>query len=181
MRAYLVVLALLATPLVTAVSQLPGNSSCDNGKGDEMRSDSGTAHAHQGLCAPQPPPPPPPPPPPTCGQVPPATGTAAISGQVFTNVAPTFTPLAGWCVDLTGTDLAGNPITGSILTDGSGNYVFANLPAGTYTVCEEVQAGWHQTSPPSGPVCPDGSFGFGPFAVSDLGGATNLDFGNVTP
>src|SRR5947207_15718885 len=64
MRACIVLFALLATPLVVGVSQippeLPGNSACDNGQGDENRSDSGTVHAHQGLCVPQMPPPPPP-------------------------------------------------------------------------------------------------------------------------
>src|SRR5437899_12974809 len=63
MRACIVLFALLATPLVVGVSQippeLPGNSACDNGQGDENRSDSGTVHAHQGLCVPQMPPPPP--------------------------------------------------------------------------------------------------------------------------
>ena len=79
MRAYVVVLALLATPLALGVSQtgsdLPGNSSCENGSGNENRSDSGTANAHQGLCVPQPPPPPP-----TCSQTPAPGGTAAIVG-----------------------------------------------------------------------------------------------------
>src|SRR4029077_3724937 len=75
MRAYIVLLALLATPLAIGVSQLPGKSSCSNGQGSSNRSAQGTANAHQGLCAvqdpppplpppPQPPPPPPPPPPP---------------------------------------------------------------------------------------------------------------------
>ena len=101
MRACIVLFALLATPLVAGVSQippdLPGNSACDNGQGDENRSDSGTVHAHQGLCVPQTPPPPP-----TCGQAPAGGGTATITGQVFQDVAPDFPGLENWCVDLTG-------------------------------------------------------------------------------
>src|SRR5947207_6227668 len=79
MRACIVLFALLATPLVVGVSQippeLPGNSACDNGQGDENRSDSGTVHAHQGLCVPQMPPPPPPP-----GQPPPGAGPPPAHG-----------------------------------------------------------------------------------------------------
>src|SRR5438552_17988588 len=56
MRAYIVLLALLATPLAMGVSQLPGKSSCTNGQGSVNRSAQGTAHAHKGLCVPQDPP-----------------------------------------------------------------------------------------------------------------------------
>src|SRR5438034_8150968 len=55
MRALIVVLALVATPFLVAVSQSPKAPNCDNGLGDEHRSDSGQVHAHKGLCAPQPP------------------------------------------------------------------------------------------------------------------------------
>src|SRR5437660_83759 len=55
MRALIVVLALVATPFLAAVSQSPKAPNCDNGLGDEHRSDSGQVHAHKGLCAPQPP------------------------------------------------------------------------------------------------------------------------------
>jgi hypothetical protein len=174
MRAYIVVLALLATPLAIGVSQtpdLPGNSSCDNGNGTATRSDSGTANAHQGLCVPQPPPPPPPP---TCGQTPAATGTASIQGQVFQDVSPDFPPLPGWCVDLSG------PVSGSAVSDVGGFYSFTGLPAGVYTICEEVQPGWHETFP-SNPVaaCPSG-LGYS-FFVGDGAVAQMNDFGNVTP
>src|SRR2546422_7979727 len=55
MRALIVVLALVAAPFLAAVSQTPKDPNCDNGLGDEHRSDSGQVHAHKGLCAPQPP------------------------------------------------------------------------------------------------------------------------------
>jgi len=35
------------------------------------------------------------------------------------------------------------------MTDGNGDYVFANLPPGTYTVAEELLSGWEQTFPGS--------------------------------
>src|SRR5207247_10229333 len=57
MRALIVVLALVATPFLAAVSQTPEHPNCDNGLGDEHRSDSGQVHAHKGLCATEPPPP----------------------------------------------------------------------------------------------------------------------------
>lgn len=61
MRALMVLLALVATPLAMGVSQaLPGKSSCANGQGTALRSAQGTANAHKGLCVPQDPPPPPP-------------------------------------------------------------------------------------------------------------------------
>ena len=172
MRACIVLFALLATPLVVGVSQippeLPGNSSCDNGQGDETRSDSGTMHAHQGLCVPQSPPPPP-----TCGQAPAGGGTATITGQVFQDVAPDFPGLENWCVDLTG------PVSGSMVTDPSGNYSFSRLPAGTYLVCLEVQTGWHETRPSNGASCP-GGLGYS-FSLADGDMAGMNDFGVVTP
>ncbi len=172
MRACIVLFALLATPLVAGVSQippeLPGNSSCDNGQGDETRSDSGTMHAHQGLCVPQTPPPPP-----TCGQAPAGGGTATITGQVFQDVAPDFPGLENWCVDLTG------PVSGSMVTDPSGNYSFSRLPAGTYLVCLEVQTGWHETRPSNGASCP-GGLGYS-FSLADGDMAGMNDFGVVTP
>src|SRR3989442_6818436 len=127
MRALIVVLALVATPFLAAVSQSPQGSNCDNGLGDEHRSDSGQVHAHRGLCAPQPPLPdadqdgvpdnldqcPDTPPgttvdasgcpvtPPTGCVNSPGTGDAAVAGQVFVDdPAQNFPYLAGWCVEV---------------------------------------------------------------------------------
>ncbi len=79
-----------------------------------------------------------------------------VSGKVFNdnNLTPngayddgTDTPIAGVSIELrSGADCSGalvsvagvsNPAT----TDGLGNYLFAKLPAGTYSVCQPVQPG----------------------------------------
>ncbi len=216
MRAFIVVLALVATPFLAGVSQSPQGLKCDNGKGDEHRSAQGTAHAHKGVCKPTDPPvpapvldadqdgvpdsldscpntalgtavdasgcplpstPPPPLPPPTtsgggCANSGPAGGTASIDGQVFVDASP-WPGLQGWCVTASG------PVTATAVTDASGNYLFPGLPAGTYTVCETVQAGWHQTFPTSGPACATG-LGW-TITVMDGGGASFIWFGNLTP
>src|SRR2546421_11112150 len=91
MRAFIVVLALVATPFLAGVAQSPNGSDCDNGQGDEHRSDSGRVHAHQGLCALQPPP--------SCGNSDLVTGIATIRGQLFIDQSP-FALLGGWGVVL---------------------------------------------------------------------------------
>ena len=166
MRALIVVLAVVATPFLAGMSQSVQGSNCDNGWGDEHRSESGQIHAHRGLCATQPPPPDadqdgvpddldqcpdtplgttvdlsgcPVAPPPGCVNSG-ATGTARILGQVFVDdPAQGFPYLAGWCVELrdgSGTVIA-TAVTGGVALDIEGNnYAFAGVPAGTYTVCE---------------------------------------------
>ena len=109
----------------------------------------------------------------TCVSSPSGTGTASIDGQVFLDAAPSWPGLAGWCVGLSG------PVSATAVTDASGNYLFSGLPAGTYTVCETVQSGWHQTFPTSGPPCATG-FGW-TITVMDGGGASVIWFGNLTP
>ena len=42
-------------------------------------------------------------------------------------------------VRLTGTDLAGNPITREVTTQPDGTYAFTELPPGTYTITEPEQ------------------------------------------
>ena len=161
MRALPVLLALVACPFLAGMSQLPGRSICDNGLGDEHRSAPGQLHAHQGLCVLQDPPAPPPPPP---------AGTAAISGTVFDFGVLGYPGLANWVVELTGT------VTATTTTDASGTYVFTGLPAGTYTVCEQVQSGWRQTWPPSGTPCPTG-VGY-TFGLANGEGGLAVGFGN---
>jgi hypothetical protein len=102
----------------------------------------------------------------------PAGGTASIDGQVFVDASP-WPGLAGWCVEVNG------PVSATAVTDASGNYLFPGLPAGTYTVCEVLQAGWHQTFPTSGPSCASGP-GW-TISVMDGGGASFIWFGNLNP
>jgi len=202
MRALTVLLALVATPLLAGVAQRSQAFKCDN----QHRSAQGSANAYKGACKPQDPPSPPPVldadqdgvpdsldscpgtalgtavdasgcalPSTTgggCVNSGSAGGTASIDGQVYVDASPSYPGLAGWCVQVTG------PVTATAVTDSYGNYWFPGLPAGTYTVCETVQAGWHETFPTSGPTCPTG-FGW-TFTVMDGGGASFVWFGNLT-
>lgn len=178
MRAFMVLLAFVATPLAVGVSQkpttLPGKSSCLNGRSAAYRSAQGLKNAHLGLCAPTDPPPPPPtqPPPPssTCAvSAPSPTGTAAIQGAVFLDADP-WPGLSGWCVQLTGS------VTATTLTDASGTYWFTGLPTGTYTVCEVVPSGWQETFPTAGGSCPTGGY---TFSIADGNTAFWNNFGDV--
>jgi hypothetical protein len=166
MRALIVALALVATPFLAGVSQSQNGMNCDNGQGDEHRSDSGQVHAHKGLCAPQPPlldadhdgvpdsldqcpntplgttvdasgcPVQPPPGCVNSG----GTGTGTVQGQVFVDdPAQNFPYLAGWCVELrdgSGAVIATAVTSGVALDLEGNNYVFTGVPAGSYTVCE---------------------------------------------
>ncbi len=152
---------LATAPFFVGVSQSPQGLNCDNGQGDEHRSDSGEVHAHQGTCLVQPPPPPP-----GCVNSGPGTGTASITGQVFVD-DQTQSLLAGWCVELRDAR-EGN------------NYIFTGVLAGTYTVCEELPANttWHETFPPNGADCGGGLFGY-IFPLADGNGADFISFGNL--
>jgi len=194
MRGALVLLALVAAPMLTAAAQGPDKSSEPSQPGlvenseqcataDANRSPqswtrngqrSGQARGqeqngdHRRGCspvAPQPDAPPPPPPPP-----PPSGGTSWITGGVYEDTGNS-PGLPGWTIELSGT------MTATTLTDASGNYRFSNLPAGTYTVCQRVQAGWTQTYPSSGPAC-SVAFGHG-FDLGDGKGAVYNTFLNV--
>ena len=130
----------------------------------------------QSTLPPPPPPPLPPPPPPVtsggCVSSAPAGGTASIDGQVFVDASP-WPGLQGWCVQASG------PVTVTAVTDASGNYLFSGLPAGTYTICETVQSGWHQTFPGSGPTCATGLGWTETVRAGD--GVGFIWFGNLTP
>jgi len=204
MRALIVVLALVATPFLAAVSQSAKAPNCDNGQGDEHRSDSGQVHAHKGLCAPQPPildadqdgvpddldlcPNTPPgttvdasgcpvEPPPGCVNSP-GTGTGMVLGQVFVDdPAQNFPYLAGWCVqvrDASGAVIATTVTSGVSLDIEGNNYVITGVPAGTYTVCEVLPA--NSTWHETTPASgPDCGGGvFGLIAVVMEGGAADL-------
>lgn len=60
--------------------------------------------------------------------------------------------LAGWTVEITTatggpvTDVFGNPV-GPVVTDGSGRYVFPDLPPGDYRIVWTLMGGWDYTDP----------------------------------
>jgi hypothetical protein len=105
-------------------------------------------------------------------------GTGSISGYKFEdkNVngvkdgSDVF--LADWTISL----FDGESTT-TTTTDGSGNYSFGDLSNGTYTVCETLQGGWHQTSPTSGANCPSGTKGYS-VTISEGEAHANVNFGN---
>jgi hypothetical protein len=170
MRAFIVVLALVATPFLAGVSQVPNPPNCDNGLGDQNRSETGQLHAHKGLCVPQPPvldsdgdgvpdnldlcpgtplgtpvdasgcPVTPPPGCVNSG----GTGTGTVQGQVFVDdPAQNFPYLAGWCVevrDATGAVVATGVTNGAALDTEGNNYMITGVPAGSYTICEVLPA-----------------------------------------
>jgi len=179
MRALILVVALATAPFFVGLSQSPQGLDCDNGQGDEHRSDSGEAHAHHGTCLVQPPPPPP-----GCVNSAPGTGTASVMGQVFLDDPTQNSPLlGGFCVELrdaSGTVIA-TTVSSDVPIDSEGNnYIFTGVPAGTYTVCEELPPNttWHETTPTSGADCGAGMFGFS-FPISDGSGADFISFGNL--
>ncbi len=77
-------------------------------------------------------------------------GTGSISGTVFFDENNNGAQDAGeqglhnWKVQLTGAK------TDSLQTDFSGNYIFASLPDGQFTVSVQPQNGWTMTTPVSG-------------------------------
>lgn len=137
MRVLTLVAALIATPVLAAMSQDPGQaatSAAAAGKcatADERRS----ANSWEGKqpeadpksrsrvgCSPVAPTPPPPPP-----------SGAAIVGRVFDG---DVNGLANWTVTLSGT------VTATAVTDASGSFAFRGLQAGTYIVCEAWTESW---------------------------------------
>lgn len=70
---------------------------------------------------------------------------------------------------------AGSEPVGEIcgITDSNGDVVFSNLAAGTYRVCEVLQASWTNTDPGGTDLCEEG------VSVGGGGGETTVDFGNT--
>lgn len=74
-------------------------------------------------------------------------GTSSIAGTVFRDFVDDAvlngndTGIAGLSMTLTGTAASdGTPITRNVVTDANGDYLFDNLPEGTYTVTRDVPA-----------------------------------------
>ena len=74
--------------------------------------------------------------------------TASLSGTVFSDennngiLDSGEAPISGVAIALAGTTSLGNSISQNATTDGAGEYSFADLPAGTYTVTETQPAGF---------------------------------------
>jgi hypothetical protein len=196
MRVLRIVLALVAIPFVAVLAQRPFEdakncgqhlSSAEKANARSRRANASLALVHEGkhgvmdrACeSPEPPPSDPPPsdpppsdpppsdpPPPSCAvSALPVSGSLSITGKVRDGA--TGSGIAGWCVTLTSD--AGSAVAQS---DASGNYVFGNIPDGTYLICEVMKAGWQQTFPSAamgGVPCPEGlghSFPLGGMSAS---------------
>jgi uncharacterized repeat protein (TIGR01451 family) len=87
--------------------------------------------------------------------------------------------LQGWTITATGTTSGGQAFTTSTTTAADGTYTLADIPPGTYTICETLQTGWNQSLPQSGASCTSGGATFGYSVTLGLGQiVTGKDFGN---
>ncbi len=176
-RVLIVLFALVATPFLVGASQGQGHDAahCAKRAAQHPGKEINKCDAPPTDPPPTPGPVPDPTPPPSCVASALGPTGSRIDGTVYNDASTGRIALANWCVQLTGT------VTASALTDLSGNYFFAGLPDGDYTVCEDLQAGWVQTFPqPSwGAACP-GGFGWS-FSLSGGTGAGWVNFGNVKP
>jgi hypothetical protein len=177
MRMLLVLFALVATPFIAGVAQgkdkAPKAEHCAKRlaklakKGDKRIKEKDIAN-----CV-EPPAPPLPPPAAACQPSAPGTGTASVSGEVYLDADP-WGALSSWCMKLIG------PVTATAITDINGDFTFAGVPAGTYTVCEVVQSGWSESFPSAGfgGPCPTG-YGW-TVTLADGDVALYNNFGNLT-
>ena len=197
MRAFAVLVALVATPFVVGVSQGLGHDAAHCAKraaqhpGKEINkcpsvpSDPPPPPVPPPTPPPVQPPPPPvqPPPAPSCGAalVPPSTGVQSIDGRVYNDLPTGRVGLANWCVELS----LGGSVIGRAVTDGLGLYSFTNLADGDYSVCEvRPEANWTETFPGSwaGAACTDGFGATSGYALPIAGwSAGGMDFGNTSP
>jgi protocatechuate 3,4-dioxygenase beta subunit len=87
--------------------------------------------------------------------------------------------LPGWEIKLWNATVTS--VVATTQTDANGAYSFTNVPAGSYVICESVQAGWTQTTPVAGPGIVPCPTGLGYAITLDPGGdITGRDFGNQT-
>jgi SdrD B-like protein len=170
MRGSIVVLALVASPFLANAqghspkrTDFPSSAKCDTrdrGNSSNVMSQTGkdnradpTLKGNKG-CAPAPTPPPTPDP---QG----AAGHSTVTGMLYNDPDSMGAfdgsqfGLGGWTVQLSGP--AGILTT---TTDGNGVYTFANLAAGSYSLCAVPPGGWINTGPANGVSCPSSSFGY---------------------
>ncbi|MBS4029055.1 MAG: T9SS type A sorting domain-containing protein [Ignavibacteriales bacterium] len=93
----------------------------------------------------------------------------SIRGQVYNDlnsdgIRDSLDPfLSNWRIRIIG------PKIDSVFSNGQGNYVFNNLPAGTYIISEALQSGWVHSAPPAD------TFSVKIFSGTNI---TQKDFGN---
>jgi len=167
MRVFMVLIALVATPFLTSAAQ--GSSSAGKGGGEckAKKPNNGNHYGwrngqHDNCNAPV--------------LVAPAT-LGGISGTVFYDLTydgvrdADEAGVENWWVMLSG------PVNATVATDAAGNYSFAGLPAGIYTVCAAQRFAWIQTAPQVEAAC---ASGLGYTIVITAGQSVGqLDFGNV--
>ncbi len=111
-------------------------------------------------------------------------GAGVISGTMMGNplsggkLGTTTQTESGWTVQITNTATNANT---SATTDNNGDYQFGNLAPGTYTVTQQVPAGWRQIAPftinPSlNPAFYSGGAPIAAIASADFNNDGNLDF-----
>lgn len=198
MRGSLVVLALVASPFVASVAGAQGkhvpkrtdtplraDQVCQvPGRGNSANVASQTGLTHRAdpttkgnkNCQPVEPPPTDQPP----SDQPPPTGFTSVAGTVFNDtwmangIWDDGEPgLSGWTVKLSG------PVSKSMTTGANGEYLFSDLPAGSYTVCVAPPMGWLNSQPSGGVDCGNGTFGYN-FEAFDIGlniSYTDYNFG----
>jgi hypothetical protein len=114
--------------------------------------------------------------------------TSSLAGTVYVDVnnngvldQPPDIGLGGQPVNLTGTDIHGNPVNLNTTTDSSGNYSFSGLVAGTYTVTENGGNGYGEGASTAGTS--GGTATTDVISSISLGSgvnATGYNFGEVT-
>ncbi len=114
--------------------------------------------------------------------------TGSLSGSVYNDFNnngtrdPGEPGIAGVTVTLTGTDLNSNPVNRVGVTDGNGDYLFLDLPAGTYTVTESQPSNYADGLDALGSA--SGVLGNDQASAIPLGAgvqASRYDFGEVGP